>query len=66
MRPCWAYRPVIRLPGRFPAGYAVVAVLGLVWGLVLKARRPELYSAIGLGAQAVTTRLTAVAEERSR
>jgi hypothetical protein len=50
----------------FPASYAVVAVLGLGWGLVLKARKPDLYSAIGLGAQAVTTRLTAVAEERSR
>ncbi|HVB43274.1 MAG TPA: APC family permease [Streptosporangiaceae bacterium] len=50
----------------FPASYAAVAVVGLGWGLVLKARRPELYSVIGFGAQAVTTRLAADAEEGSR
>lgn len=38
----------------FPAGYAAVAAAGLGWGLVLKARRPATYAAIGLGAHAVT------------
>ena len=37
-----------------PAGYAVVAVIGLGWGLVLRARRPAVYATIGLGAHAVT------------
>jgi amino acid transporter len=40
-----------------PAGYAVAGVAGLAWGLVLRARRPELYASIGLGARAVTARL---------
>src|ERR1035438_9144562 len=35
-----------------PASYAVVAVAGLGWGLVLKVRRPQVYSTIGLGAHA--------------
>jgi len=29
-------------------------VIGLAWGLVLRARRPQVYAAIGLGAHAVT------------
>jgi amino acid transporter len=37
-----------------PASYAVVAALGLGWGLVLRARRPQVYATIGLGAHAVT------------
>jgi amino acid transporter len=41
----------------FPAGYAAVAVTGTVWGLVLRARRPQVYAAIGLGAHAVTGQL---------
>jgi amino acid transporter len=41
-----------------PASYAAVAVIGLVWGLVLKVRRPQVYAAIGLGAHAVTGQLT--------
>jgi amino acid transporter len=35
-----------------PASYAVVAALGLCWGLALRARRPQVYAAIGLGAHA--------------
>ncbi len=45
-----------------PASYAVVAVIGLVWGLVLKAWRPQVYGAIGLGAHAVTGQLTPASE----
>jgi len=41
-----------------PASYAVVAVIGLGWGLILRARRPRVYAAIGLGAHAVTGQLT--------
>jgi len=35
-----------------PASYAVVAVAGLGWALVLRARRPQVYATIGLGAHA--------------
>ncbi len=48
-----------------PASYALVAVIGLAWGLVLKARRPKVYAAIGLGAYAVTGQLTPAAEDVS-
>jgi amino acid transporter len=37
-----------------PASYAVAAVIGLAWGLVLRSRRPRVYATIGLGAHAVT------------
>ncbi len=49
-----------------PASYGVVAVIGLAWGLILRARRPRVYAAIGLGAHAVTGQLTAVAGEAAR
>jgi amino acid transporter len=35
-----------------PASYAVTAVIGAVWGLVLRARRPAVYAGIGQGARA--------------
>jgi hypothetical protein len=41
-----------------PASYAVVAVIGAGWGLILKARRPRTYATIGLGAHAVTSQVT--------
>ena len=37
-----------------PAGYGAVAALGLIWGLIIKIRRPEVYQTIGLGAHAVS------------
>ena len=49
-----------------PASYAAVAVIGLGWGLLLKARRPDLYAAIGLGARAVTARLSGAADQAPR
>ena len=49
-----------------PASYAVVAVIGLGWGLILKVRRPQRYAAIGLGAHAATGQLTPSAEEAAR
>jgi len=48
-----------------PAGYAAVAAAGLVWAGVLKARRPQVYATIGLGAHAVTAQ-PAPAAGRSR
>jgi hypothetical protein len=42
----------------FPAGYAVVAAGGTGWGLVLRARRPQAFAAVGLGASAVTGQAT--------
>ena len=44
----------------FPAAYAAVGIAGLGWGLALRARRPEVYAAVGLGPDAVTARLGAV------
>jgi amino acid transporter len=45
-----------------PGSYAVVAVIGLGWGVVLKIRRPQVYAAIGLGAHAVTGQLAPASE----
>jgi amino acid transporter len=41
-----------------PAMYAAIAVIGLLWGLLLRRTRPRVYATIGLGANAVTRRLT--------
>ena len=41
-----------------PASYGAAAVTGLAWALILKIRRPGVYAAIGLGADAVTGQLT--------
>ena len=46
-----------------PASYAVIAVIGLAWGLILKTRRPQMYAGIGLGAHAVTGQLTPASDE---
>ena len=37
-----------------PVGYCVVAVVGIVWALVMRAARPEAYEAIGRGADGRT------------
>ena len=44
-----------------PAGYAVMAAAGLGWALVLRARRPQVYATIGLGAHAVTGQIAPAA-----
>jgi amino acid transporter len=46
-----------------PASYAMVAAIGLGWGLALKIWRPQAYAAIGLGAHAVTGQLTPAAQD---
>ncbi|MFB4276634.1 MULTISPECIES: APC family permease [unclassified Nonomuraea] len=38
-----------------PAAYGVAAVLGVVWALVLRARQPGVYAAVGMGAKAATS-----------
>jgi amino acid transporter len=43
-----------------PAGYGVVAAIGLCWGLILRARRPQVYATIGLGAHVATGQLVTV------
>jgi amino acid transporter len=47
-----------------PASYAMVAVAGLGWALVLKTRRPAIYATIGLGPHAVTSQHTPAQETR--
>lgn len=39
----------------FPVAYTVAAVLGVGWAVVLRAVRPGVYAAVGLGADAFTT-----------
>lgn len=41
-----------------PAVYAAAAAAGLAWGLILRARRPQVYATVGLGAHAVTGQTT--------
>ena len=41
-----------------PASYAVVAVAGLGWALILKTHRPAIYATIGLGPHAITSQHT--------
>jgi len=36
----------------FPSAFAVAAVLGVLWAVLLKAWRPDVYDAVGLGANA--------------
>lgn len=35
----------------FPVGFVVIGIAGVLWGLVLRARQPEVYKSIGLGAK---------------
>jgi amino acid transporter len=41
-----------------PTVYAIAAVIGICWALVLRRNRPEVYAVIGLGANAVTGHTT--------
>ena len=38
----------------FTAGYAVCALLGVLWGVIMRYTRPEVYAAIGRGAEGRT------------
>jgi amino acid transporter len=48
-----------------PASYGAVAVLGLAWALTIKARRPDVYQAIGLGAHAASIQAGTASGARS-
>jgi amino acid transporter len=48
-----------------PGAYAVAIALGLVWALILRATRPNVYAGIGLGAKAATGQMTDAAAEAS-
>lgn len=41
----------------FPAAYGVAGLLGIVWALILRATRPHIYDAIGLGADSLSVPL---------
>ena len=41
--------PSSPLTWAFPVGFVVVGVAGVTWGLVLRARQPEVYQTIGMG-----------------
>lgn len=49
--------PTSPLRWQLPGIFAVAAVLGVAWALVLRARRPGTYAVIGLGANAVVAEL---------
>lgn len=46
----------------FPAGYAVLIGLGLAWAAVLRRTRPEIYRAVGLGANSASRPSARVAD----
>ncbi|MEV4210160.1 APC family permease [Micromonospora sp. NPDC049662] len=41
----------------FPAAYVAAALAGTVWALILRAAKPEIYQAVGLGAESATASL---------
>ncbi|MFK3984089.1 APC family permease [Micromonospora sp. NPDC050397] len=48
-----------------PAVYPAAAILGVIWAVVLRGRRPEVYRTIGLGPESATGGLTpAAAQDR--
>jgi hypothetical protein len=46
-----------------PGSYAVVAVIGISWGLILRFGHPRVYANVGLGPHAITGQLTPVSPE---
>jgi amino acid transporter len=48
--------PTSPLRWAIPVAYPAAALLGLVWALVLRCTRPDVYAGIGLGADAATAR----------
>ena len=65
------YATLLGVPDRHPAAgwlplaYAIAAAVGIGWALILMRLKPEVYAAIGLGADAVTGRADAL-EPRQR
>ncbi|MGA5304588.1 APC family permease [Nucisporomicrobium flavum] len=50
--------PASPLRWQLPAIFAMAALLGVLWALILKARRPQVYAVIGLGAHSAVTEAT--------
>ncbi|MEV1320086.1 APC family permease [Micromonospora arborensis] len=48
----------------FPATYAIVALFGAAWALILRVSKPDVYDAIGLGAESATASLRSPAAVR--
>jgi amino acid transporter len=46
-----------------PSAYAAAAVIGVVWAVIMRARRPGVYARIGLGAHAITGQRTPATSE---
>jgi len=44
----------------FPAAYAIFAVIGFGWALVMRGARPDVYAAIGRGADGHLTSIAAM------
>ncbi|HEX4223427.1 MAG TPA: APC family permease [Pseudonocardiaceae bacterium] len=44
----------------FPVGFVVIGLLGIGWGLILRARQPEVYQSIGMGAKRAITEASTV------
>jgi amino acid transporter len=49
-----------------PGSYLAVTVIGAVWAVVLRGRRPRVYAAIGLGPHAIATQLAVPADGTRR
>jgi hypothetical protein len=49
-----------------PIVYLITVLLGIIWGLVLRSSRPEVYATIGLGARSVTVSASADTEVIAR
>jgi amino acid transporter len=47
--------PTSPLRWGIPLAYLVIAILGVMWALALRRRRPAVYAAIGLGAKSATS-----------
>jgi amino acid transporter len=46
--------PASPWPTLLPASFGVAAILGMVWALIIRARRPTTYATIGMGANSAT------------
>lgn len=58
--------PTDNLAWILPALYPAIAILGIIWALILKVARPDVYASIGLGANTttgITTQSRVVAPE---
>jgi hypothetical protein len=55
--------PSSPLTWAFPVGFVVIGLAGIIWGLVLRKRQPEIYQTIGLGGKRMITESLASSTE---